>query len=91
VCVHCSVRFYDLRKKLIQCPNCGADYEPHWVSKANYSAHRKQPSAIDIAVSSDIDDAGDVEDLQDFDDVIGDAVDDIEDDVLAMEDDNTDV
>ena len=55
VCIQCGTRFYDLQKKPIICPKCGATYDSEVVSKAKkgrLSSDEKRVNA-DVLMDSD--------------------------------------
>ncbi len=50
VCLHCGVRFYDLGKSPILCPNCGKEFDVEYLIK-------KKTKLNDEAVVDEIDDS----------------------------------
>lgn len=84
VCPSCGAKFYDLGKDPAVCPECGAEHsqasflKPRRTKPPAPRAAPKQPppkdeSEDDIALEDENDDDGDVEDLDDSED-LGDVV-----------------
>lgn len=67
-CPGCSVRFYDLGKRPIECPKCGTSFEPESLFKQrrNRAAEPAGNGAVEAAEAED-DDEGDDDDDEDND------------------------
>jgi len=82
-CSNCGVKFYDLKKKIINCPKCDAPYKVEKVK-----SRRSITAEIPKPVPEPVKDAESEEDLLEvkLDDDILDAEDDKVQDVTIMED-----
>ena len=68
VCQSCTTRFYDLNKRPIICPKCGAEYQPqvkksHGLAKKARASEQKKVMNTENAES----DVLDVDDFQEID------------------------
>ena len=67
-CPACSVRFYDLGKRPIECPKCGASFEPESLFKQRRNRAAETASAGTVtAAEADEDDDDDEEEDDDND------------------------
>ena len=100
-CAACGVRFYDLNRDPIACPECGTVFEPEVIVRgkrlrAAPRAEAAKAVVVDLELDDDVEDAADDEDdavVLDDDDDDDDAVvvaaepDDVEEDVIEADDD----
>lgn len=81
-CQGCGAPFYDLNKKPIECPKCGAVYNPAPPPRPKRPAPAAVPAPVaEAKTKADIDESDDSTPVDDDDD----------DDVLAVDDDDVPV
>ncbi len=105
-CLSCGIRFYDLNRDPIACPDCGATFELEVLTRAKRLRPAPRAAAKAPVVVDDIEDVEDIEDEDDEAVVLDDEDDDDEavvppvaaddeadddDDVLLEDDDDDDV
>ena len=67
ICQSCSTRFYDLNKRPIICPKCGAEYQPQ-VKKGHGLAKKARASEQDKAINTESAE-NDILDVDDFEEI----------------------
>ncbi len=101
-CAACGVRFYDLNRDPIACPECGAVFTPEVIVRGKRvrvapRADAAKAVVVDLELEDDVEDAADddeddavVLDEDDDDDdavVVAPAADEVEEDVVEADDD----
>ena len=90
-CLACGMRFYDFSRSPIQCPGCGAEFDPENIIKSRKGRPAaKTKSRADVESSDDDQIDGD-DDTDELTDAVADANDDDDDDINFEDDDDVDV
>ena len=88
-CLACGMRFYDFSRSPIQCPGCGAEFDPENIIKSRKGRPAaKTKSRVDVDATDD-DQIEDDDDTDGMADAIADANDD--DEIDFEDDDGVDV
>ncbi len=88
VCPKCSVRFYDLGRDPMTCPSCGTSFDVASLTQQKVRSVAPE-KAVEQAVPASVADVADVEVLVEEVADVADVADDLADDLLDDDDDDT--
>ena len=89
VCLKCETKFYDLNRKPVICPNCGAEYLDTATNQVAVNAKQVFTDDVDIVTDNNLVGSDAAESIAGVEEIeIDDAIDD---DTISLEDTESDV